>query len=487
MQLLTSTMSAAASVGLAATLGTIAAVLAVVVGAVLIYNGVMGTAWKVTEGASQRLGELDKVFQDTGVSMGETAALGGPVNDLFQNTEKNVSTLATALGKIPFIGGAVSATFKAIWDALKNSNLGLVIQGTLKLYDALKKLFDEAARNEALQEVDAVTKNLSIRMGEASKSADVLRDQLARVPEGAQWGLEVPIGKTVTALNASAKAAGDQARAFRVAAEEQRKLGNDELASKLIKNAEALELTASKAREEAVALKASAAAHGIAAKGAKEHADSLEDVAAALEQVEARNNFGNLQAEAEALKQVAAGHMTAAEAAAAAGAAAELSLTNEIAFIDAKLAAMGEVDRNSEAYLKLSITRATKEVSLQQMIVERIAARAEEERKLTQIRVDGERAVNELIAGAPKRSLEDATQVGNILLGYSKALNDLEQSRFNLQTSRNRYAIEAAEKEGASAATIEALKRQGEAIEREALIATKACSARKPSRMQSSG
>jgi TP901 family phage tail tape measure protein len=79
--------------------------------------------------------------------------------------------------------------------------------------------------------------------------------------------------------------------------------------------------------------------------------------------------------------------------------------------------------------------------------------------------------LNKILASAPVRNLEAQLAVGQQLLGLTKAVGDLEQSRFNVTRSALQFELKGLEERGAGESAIAAKKAEIDRVDRAALSA----------------
>jgi TP901 family phage tail tape measure protein len=86
-------------------------------------------------------------------------------------------------------------------------------------------------------------------------------------------------------------------------------------------------------------------------------------------------------------------------------------------------------------------------------------------------RAKAEDELNKILANAPVRNLEAQLAVGQQLLGLTKAVGDLEQSRFNVTRSALQFELKGLEERGAGESAIAAKKAEIDRVDRAALSA----------------
>lgn len=102
---------------------------------------------------------------------------------------------------------------------------------------------------------------------------------------------------------------------------------------------------------------------------------------------------------------------------------------------------------------------------------ERDVALTEEQKRAVEARIKAEQELNRIIAEAPVRALEQQITLGNQLVQLTQSLAGLEQSRYSITRSQLEYELGKAQEREASEATINAIKRQIETQDRQALSA----------------
>jgi TP901 family phage tail tape measure protein len=154
----------------------------------------------------------------------------------------------------------------------------------------------------------------------------------------------------------------------------------------------------------------------------------------------------------------------------------------------ASFQALAAVARNSgnkelAAELERKAELLNSEIKLKDALIERldraagsnragakaIQQAADETKKLTAAATDAALKLEQ--AGINAQKIQLASQVNDSLLGLGQALQGLEQSRFDIAKARNQFEVQAAQQRGASETEIEAIKRNGQLIEAQALQA----------------
>lgn len=102
---------------------------------------------------------------------------------------------------------------------------------------------------------------------------------------------------------------------------------------------------------------------------------------------------------------------------------------------------------------------------------ERDIALTDEQKRAVEARIQAEQELNRIVAEAPVRALEQQITLGNQLVQLTQSLAGLEQSRYSITRSQLEYELQKAQEREASEATINAIKRQIETQDRQALSA----------------
>ena len=96
-------------------------------------------------------------------------------------------------------------------------------------------------------------------------------------------------------------------------------------------------------------------------------------------------------------------------------------------------------------------------------------ATTEQQIKAVQAQAKAEEELNKIISRAPLRNLDNQLAVGQQLLSLTKAVGDLEQSRFNVTRSRLQYELKALEDRDAGESAIKAKKDEIDKLDRVSL------------------
>jgi tape measure domain-containing protein len=102
---------------------------------------------------------------------------------------------------------------------------------------------------------------------------------------------------------------------------------------------------------------------------------------------------------------------------------------------------------------------------------QKVTAVTKEQEAAVKARAAAEAELNKIISEAPVRQLESQLAVGQQLLGLTKAIGDLEQSRFNVTKSALQFELQQLEQIGAGEAAIAAKKAEIDQVDRAALAA----------------
>jgi TP901 family phage tail tape measure protein len=423
------------------------------------YALIMGKAWKETELAKGPIDELEKGLTKLGVPLADTTALGGPFNRFMQDASGGLANFVQSIIPIPGLAAALKGALDFVGQALRATPFGIAIEGAVKLGGALKKAYDEARKNQGLVEAQNAFNKLSANAASATNAAADYIAKAKAMPSGQQLdkGQIATLTKIEEQLRLNKEAMTAYRKALLDGASAARSAGDKEYADELTRRAKATDIEIGLINVQSNSLTRVTASRRAAAGAAREEKLSLDAVIEALKERETFNQTTVLEAEAVALEKVAAGNLTAAQATVQKNAATVTALTNEIALIDAALVKASAADQLSEKYAQLKQQRAQKAVQLYQ-----IEAQAVEQR------IAAERELNKVIAEAPVRALEAQLQVGNALLNLSRALSDLESSRYSLASSVLAAQLEEAQQRGASERTLGQIKAQQAQVEAQA-------------------
>lgn len=433
------------------------------------YALIMGKAWKETELAKGPIDELEKGLTKLGVPLADTTALGGPFNRFMQDASGGLANFVQSIIPIPGLAAALKGALDFVGQALRATPFGIAIEGAIKLGEALKKAYDEARKNQGLVEAQNAFNKLSANAASATNAA---ADYIARVkamPSGQQLdkGQIATLTKIEEQLRLNKEAMTAYRKALLDGASAARSAGDKEYADELTRRAKATDIEIGLIDVQSNSLTKVTAARRAAAGAAKEEKLSLDAVIEALEKREKLNQTTVLEAEAAALAQAAAGNISVAQATEQKNAATVKALTEEIAFIDAQLAKASAADQLNEKYAQLKQQRAQKAVQLYQLEAQEVEKRIALEREL-----------NRIISDAPSRNIEAQMKsldrqltVANTLLNLSRALTDLEASRFSLASSVLAAQLEEAQARGATEGTINKIKAQAAQVDAQAAVA----------------
>jgi TP901 family phage tail tape measure protein len=445
--------------GVSTGVAAIGVALAGVAAAAGSYAVIMQKAWRETDMAKGPIEELEAGLTRLGVPLADTTALGGPFSRFMQDASGGLADFVQSIIPIPGLARALKGALDLVGQALRATPFGMAIEGALKLGGALKKAYDEAQKNQGLVEAQVAFNKLSANAASATNAAAGFIAQVKAMPTGQQLdkGQTATLTRIQEQLRLNKEALASYRQALLQGAGAAKAAGDKEYADELTRRAKATEIEIGLIDVQSNSLTKVTASRRAAAGAAREEKLSLDAVIEALKQRETLNQGTVLEAEAAALQKVATSNLTAAQAAVQKSAATVTALTNEIRLIDAAMAKASAADQLSEKFLQLKTQRAQKVVQLYQ-----IEAQAVEQR------ITAEQELNKVIAEAPVRALDAQLQVGNALLNLSKALTDLESSRYSLASSVLAAQLEEAQQRGASERTLGEIKARQAQVEAQA-------------------
>ena len=455
---------AAGTVGTA--LGTVAIGLAGVVAAVAGYNAIMSDANQVTQAATPVIAELEAGLKKLGVPIEDTTALGGPFNRFFQDATGNIAAFAQALVPIPGVGDAAKTALGSLWEVIKATPFGLAIDQQLKFIGGLQQLYAEAQNNQAIVELSNVYNKV------AAQTEAALNDTRAFT---AELKLLQGVGSLDAGKSEELKNVRTQIDLVRTASIKLRDglkqqaaaalaAGNPALADALLKQSEAYGKQVAQIDATVLALDREFERRTGVAAALQGQTIALSELNKELAKREASNQLALLEAEAAAMAQVAAGTLRAGEAARAKEAATVQALQNEIKMIDDNIGKLSELDQVSAEGIALKTKRAEKALQLSQLEASATDRLLAAERALAQVRAEAPVRTAELQIKAVDRQVQGY----NTLLNLSRAISDLEASRFSLQGAFLNAQLEEAQQRGASEKTINQIKAQAAQVEAQA-------------------
>ena len=460
-------LSALSAGTVTAGLGALAIALAGVAAAVVSYNVIMSDANKTTQAFRPAINKLEADMKKLGVPIADTTALGGPFNRFMKDAKGSVGGFVQSLVPIPGPGNAVAKALDMTWKSLSIVGIPQVTETVARLATGLKQLYDTARKNQNIVELENGMNKISAQATLATNETAQLISTLRSMPSGREIdkGLNEKLIQNRANLEKNREALVQVRDALRQMAAAAKAAGDTEYAEELEARSKRtsteiglIDILNTKLQQQTDARKKSAEA-------TKAETLTLDELNKALKRREQSNQLGILEAEANMLKRVAAGNLSAGEAAEQKRALVVDGLRSEIALLDESITKLSAVDQASADGLALKQQRAQKAVELYQAEID-----------ATRKRVDAERELNSVIAAAPGRTLQSQAaaidgQIQGVttLLSLGKALADLDQSRFNIAKSFNQYELSKLQERGASEGALRAKRREGEAIELAAL------------------
>lgn len=388
---------------------------AIAVGAVALavysWSEVLGEHNKITKELNPEVGKLSAVLEEQGKATDNT-------------TNSILDMIATVTG--------VKALNAALQDA-KNA------MALMALAENMNDFQSETAKaqNEAGILVDKIKATPKGQVGELATEVKQVKDQLV----AAKADTETYI-KNLDAMAAAAKAAGNK----ELADEYERRsvslkadLGLTDLRLKQIDD----ETKKNKQLDD----------------GLKNLGLSSKELTAEREKLAKKDVLNTLSAEISAYDEVAAGISNSE------GAQVRLRDTT-IDSIEQQLSALGKMlaAQTEKQYQDEENAENIKRYAELQ------AQYSKEQAQLTEDLIEAERELNQVIADAPVRRLQESLDYGQALSDFASAAADYEEARYSTAKARNEYELKKAEERGASEQEIEAIKREGESIEKEALL-----------------
>jgi TP901 family phage tail tape measure protein len=173
----------------------------------------------------------------------------------------------------------------------------------------------------------------------------------------------------------------------------------------------------------------------------------------------------------ESLKQIASAAQTTAQSLRVKAEAAQRAGDPQLAaqYLQAARTLDSEAAASSGLSAALTVqinrSRETGAATAQQAVL------TEEQKKAVQERTKAEDELNKILASAPVRNLEAQLTVGQQLLGLTKAVGDLEQSRFSVAKAGLQFELKALQDRGAGESIIAAKKAEIDQADRAALSA----------------
>lgn len=477
--------TAAASAGLATTLGAVALAVAAVAAVILVYNSYMSEARKATEGTQKRIDELTKSLREAGVETERLVTLGGPLEEAWAGLGYAVKDLSAPLKAIEQ-DTAKAAKSALDWGTALQSLPAILAKLTTTflpgLIQKIREWWNEVQKAKQLEQLDLGLKNLDTRFGEASDGVGRLSAEFANLGKDADpkalAELEGRAGKLVGTMGTLRQNINDQAGAWRQLAGQYRAAGDEDVARRFDQAAAALEAMLPAVEDNADELGRLGKEAGVSVPKLDELTRTLKEVEDGLASLEREGQIGLAQEEVRLLKEVAEGNITAEQAALGKAEATAKALDAQIAYLKQELALQDKSTEGTEERQKLELALAQTEAERARLGLDLIKQRQAAEGNATSASVEGtkeriaaENELNRAISSRPVENLKRQTEYANGLLQYARAMEGLEQSEFNLAIARNKFELDAAEKRGATEQQLATIRKRGEELNKEAVLA----------------
>jgi TP901 family phage tail tape measure protein len=466
-------MSSVGVAGLVTGLGVLAAALLAAGAAVLVWRDMNKDAWAMAEENREVLNSLADSADESKTVMGETWEQSTALGRALADASKPLTDFNNGLKEIPGIGPAVAAAIEAVWNVMKNSPVGLAVQGIIKLVEAWQLLHQENQNAATQSEAADQMIKLDAAAVKASNTAVRLQAALKRQPgmltDGMKEVLERQGEETQKAIRASEKLA----ETFRKQADAARKAGQTDLAATLDKEAESAEKTTKLLETTQLGLEKEAAKHSQAALAASKHGKTLGQLSTEYDRLQKALDSVGHDKEADDLRLVADRSITAEEAARRKSAQTVEGLKQEIAVLDLaiKQGAKGEEEKKELDKLKAQRSKANLDLAKAEMAQQE--ANVAVTRKQIEVQKQLAAASQEVADAQSRRSgaqLDQQASIGRAMVSYSQAALGLTESRYGLAIAEGKYKIDNAKALGLSEGEVGRLKREQQELERKALV-----------------
>ena len=208
--------------------------LAALAAGVVSYNVIMKETGRVTEAVQPTIDAVGQAASEAGIEFEDLGRQGGPLKEIFNDVGGSIKSFGEKLGEIPIIGGLAKAGWEGLMTVLKNSPVGLAIQGVQSLTGWIKNLYQEASNSQAIIEAgdqmaqfDEITQTTISTAAGLTKELETLGttgapEDIARVGQEA--------AKTATLMTGQINAAKELETKYRELAAAARANNNEELA-----------------------------------------------------------------------------------------------------------------------------------------------------------------------------------------------------------------------------------------------------------------